>query len=175
MTSRLLAFSILALSLVGCSNAAKMRAQEREKVSLSSGLYCDFVNGDEYADVEVQLNIEMAKRCDAGRDFTLTSYKNSSEIHGLVYCCALARKDEKPAPTFTEIKPEAAKVAPPAPKPAPAPVAAPVAPPVPAPVTAKPVAAPEAPAPKAAPAPAAKPAPAKPAVQVINSGDDLLE
>lgn len=175
MTSRLLAFSILALSLVGCSNAAKMRAQEREKVSLSSGLYCDFVNGDEYADVEVQLNIEMAKRCDAGRDFTLTSYKNSSEIHGLVYCCALARKDEKPAPTFTEIK----QVAPPAPKPAPAPVVAPVAAPVaaPAPVAAKPAVAPEAPAPKAAPAPApaAKPAPVKPPVQVINSGDDLLE
>lgn len=175
MTSRLLAFSILALSLVGCSNAAKMRAQEREKVSLSSGLYCDFVNGDEYADVEVQLNIEMAKRCDVGRDFTLTSYKNSSEIHGLVYCCALARKDEKPAPAFTEIKQEA-KVAPHAPKAAPAPVIAPAAAPVVAPpVAAKPAVAPEVPAPKAAPAPAAKPAPAKPPVQVINSGDDLLE
>lgn len=96
MASRLSVGLIAMLALAGCSSAQKARLAEREKISATSGMLCDFVNGDEYQDVEIQLNLEMARRCDSSKSFTVTEYKNASEVHGIVFCCSM-RKDAKGA------------------------------------------------------------------------------
>jgi hypothetical protein len=89
----------VAAVLTGCaSSQIKARKEQREKVSQSSKLYCDFVNGELFPDVDVQLNLEMAKRCDSDRSLTVTSYKTSNENMGVIYCCALReeiRSDKK--------------------------------------------------------------------------------
>lgn len=86
---------LLAFFSAGCaSSQIKARKDLREKNSQSSRLYCDFVNGDIFPDVEVQLNLEMAKRCDSEKSFTATAYRTSNENMGIVYCCAL--HDEQP-------------------------------------------------------------------------------
>ncbi len=104
-------FLCLALMVLsGCSGAMKKRQEQREKVAATSGLFCEFVSGDDHTDVDVELNLSMARRCDSAKNFTVTSYKSSSEINGLLYCCSLKRPD-KPASAAkaTEIKsPEAA-------------------------------------------------------------------
>lgn len=89
-------FLILSMSfgLFACSNKMKIRQEQREKIAATSGLYCDFVNGDEFKDVEVELNMVMAKRCDPVKPMTITNYKNASEIYGLVYCCAMSKKEK---------------------------------------------------------------------------------
>lgn len=93
-----LSHSLLMISMIfglfACSNKMKIRQEQREKLAANSGLYCDFVNGDEYKDVEVELNMVMAKRCDPNKSMTITNYKNASEIYGLVYCCAMNRKEK---------------------------------------------------------------------------------
>ncbi|MBX2987510.1 MAG: hypothetical protein KF802_06405 [Bdellovibrionaceae bacterium] len=83
-----------ALTLTACSSAQKQRAEQREKLAASSGLYCDFINGDEHRDVDVEVNMSMARRCDAAKPFSMTSYKNSSEVSGILYCCATVRKED---------------------------------------------------------------------------------
>lgn len=101
---------IAAVATVGCSSAMKARQAEREKVSASSGFYCEFVNGEDYDDIDVQVNIQMAKKCDANKSFSISDYKTTSDLHGMVFCCALAR-DERPAVAVS-------KPAPPPPEPA---------------------------------------------------------
>lgn len=79
---------ILVSTLVGCSSAQKQRKEQREKVVQTSGLYCEFVNGELFADIDVALNLEMAKRCDPNRNFTISSYRTPSNNQGVLYCCA---------------------------------------------------------------------------------------
>lgn len=85
-----------------CSSAKKERLEQREKMSASSGLYCDFVNGEKYTDVEVVMNLEMAKRCDSSKSFSISHYKSPAEVIGMMYCCSLPRKADiarvSPAP-----------------------------------------------------------------------------
>ena len=107
-----LAFAFLA----GCaSSQMKARKDQRDKASQSSKMYCDFVNGEIFPDVEVQLNLEMAKRCDNEKSFTVTSYRTTNENMGVIYCCALhdseggvkpveKKSSEKPAEKATENK-----------------------------------------------------------------------
>lgn len=108
-------FSLLGV-LSACSNAQKIRMQERERISNHSGLFCDFVNGDEYPDVEVELNLQMARRCDANKAFTISDYKNGSDAQGMLFCCALPRKEEKksenvlPPPAKPEARKEKLKI-----------------------------------------------------------------
>lgn len=89
------------------SGTYKARQEMREKAAASTGLFCEFVNGEQHTDVDVELNLQMAKRCDASRPFSITNYRNSSEMFGVVYCCQTAdsrrpaRRSEakaKPAP-----------------------------------------------------------------------------
>jgi hypothetical protein len=88
---------LVGVFMAGCaSSQMKARKDQREKVSQTSKLYCDFVNGDVYPDVEVQLNLEMAKRCDSDKSFTATSYRTTNENLGIVYCCALHDETVKP-------------------------------------------------------------------------------
>ncbi|HRO66659.1 MAG TPA: hypothetical protein PL182_03740 [Pseudobdellovibrionaceae bacterium] len=100
--------SLLVLS--GCSNAMKKRQEQREKVAATSGLFCEFVSGDDHKDVDVELNFSMARRCDPAKNFTVTSYKSSAEVNGLVYCCSIKR-NERAAPVVkakaeTKVVPE---------------------------------------------------------------------
>jgi len=83
--------SLSGLFFLGCASERKARQAEREKVSQASGLYCDFVNGEQFHDVDVQTNFVMAKKCDPSKPFSVTNYKNSSDIFGVVYCCNINR------------------------------------------------------------------------------------
>ncbi len=90
--------------LSGCASAKfKERQMQRDKLAASSGMFCEFVSGEDHPDVDVEMNMKMAQKCDASKPFSITSYKNSSENFGLVYCCSVA-KAEKPAPKASERK-----------------------------------------------------------------------
>lgn len=97
--------SLLSLVLVilsACSsNTLKVRQEQREKLAVSTGMYCDFVSGDMFPDIEVELSLQMARRCDAGKNFTMTQFRNSSNHNGVLYCCHSVRMEKKnlPAPT----------------------------------------------------------------------------
>lgn len=79
------------LFLTGCASSShKARLEHREKLAQSSGLYCEWVNGDKHSDIDVEINLQMAKRCDSNKPFSLTPYKNSSDANGVLYCCSMA-------------------------------------------------------------------------------------
>jgi len=91
----------LALSYLGlsaCSTGQKQRQAERDRVAQSSGLYCEFLNGDDHNDIDVELNLQMARKCDTSKNFSVSSYKNASDIFGMVYCCSANKSALKPAP-----------------------------------------------------------------------------
>ena len=84
------------LFLTGCASSAyKARMEQREKVANSAGLYCEWINGDKHSDIDVELNLQMGKRCDSSKPFTLTPYKNPSDQNGIVYCCAMTGAEPK--------------------------------------------------------------------------------
>lgn len=109
-TKRGLLFLLLVIPfvLVACgSSAVKQRKEQRDKIIQSSKMFCEFVNGEVYSgDVDVALNIEMAKKCDNEKPFTVTQYKTPSESQGLIYCCTLANKQSarRKAPIKSEKK-----------------------------------------------------------------------
>jgi len=85
-----IAIGLLALALfTGCSSSKiKARKEERDRLALSNHLYCDFVNGEAYPDVEVELSLEVAKHCQDDKTLSITNYRSPSENVGLVYCCS---------------------------------------------------------------------------------------
>ena len=90
----------LSLSVLSACTSGQIKARKemRDKAAQSSHLYCDFINGETYPDVDVAVNLEMAKRCDSEGQMTITSYHSPSEAVGLVYCCKLkadAGKDDR--------------------------------------------------------------------------------
>lgn len=95
----LLIASTAVMVLSSCSTARKERLEQREKIAGSSGLYCDFINGEKFNDVEVVLNLEMGKRCDSSKPFSISGYKSAAEVVGMMYCCSTTRKSEAGAPT----------------------------------------------------------------------------
>jgi hypothetical protein len=128
MLKRFIILFSAAAVLGGCaSSQMKARKEQRDRAAQSSGLYCDFVNGELYPDVEVMVNLEMAKRCDKDKAFSLTNYKTSNENMGIVFCCAIRgendSKDEKDdkeqkssarseaAPSRSQVAPAAAAAA----------------------------------------------------------------
>jgi hypothetical protein len=84
--------SLLMVFVTGCASSKfKQRKEQRDSLVRGQGIYCDMVNGDLFPDVEVQLNIEMAKRCDSNKSFSISGYRApTSDAVGVVYCCALA-------------------------------------------------------------------------------------
>jgi hypothetical protein len=108
MLKTLVICSMASALLAGCaSSQMKVRKEQRDKAAQNSKLYCDFVNGDLFPDVEVMLNLEMAKRCDSEKTFTITQYKTTNENMGIVYCCSLHEKELKEVKEAkTSIKPE---------------------------------------------------------------------
>lgn len=80
----------------GCSTAYKARQEEKNKVAATSGHYCEFINGDAHNDVDVELTLQMTKKCDLSKPYTMTNYKNASDIFGVIYCCGY-QKGKTPA------------------------------------------------------------------------------
>ncbi|AHZ83585.1 hypothetical protein AB1A81_14695 [Bdellovibrio bacteriovorus] len=114
MSRRLLfALSTSALILSGCASGSfKARQEQREKMAASTGMFCEFLSGDVYHDLDVELSMKMANRCDANRNFSITNYKNTSDQNGVIYCCATSGRAEKKAavkkaPVTTPSKQEA--------------------------------------------------------------------
>lgn len=80
----------------GCSTSYKARQEEKTKVAATTGHYCEFVNGDAHNDVDVELTLQMTKRCDLNKPYTMTNYKNASDIFGIVYCCSYQKGKAAP-------------------------------------------------------------------------------
>lgn len=73
--------------LSGCSTGSKARRDDRERVAQAKGFFCDFVSESDFNDVDVELNLRMAKKCDGSKPFSITGYKRVSDNPGLFYCC----------------------------------------------------------------------------------------
>lgn len=85
----LLGASLFVLS--ACSSSKiKERKEQRDKVAVSSKMYCEFINGENYPDIDVAVNLEMAKRCDFDKPFSMTQYNSRSDSTGIMYCCSVA-------------------------------------------------------------------------------------
>ncbi|MNJ99782.1 hypothetical protein D3C87_175630 [compost metagenome] len=114
-----LLFSLSTIFLAGCASGTfKARQEQREKLASSTGMFCEFISSDIFPDVDVELSMRMAKRCDADKNFSITNHKNESGQNGIVYCCAMASKaprrveaprSSKPAPTATKDAPKDAE------------------------------------------------------------------
>lgn len=78
---------VIAVVISGCSTAHKARREERDRVVQSKGVLCDFVSESDYKDIDIELNLRLAKRCDASKPFNISSYKRVSENPGVLYCC----------------------------------------------------------------------------------------
>lgn len=78
---------VAALVISGCSAAQKARRDERDKMVQSKGVFCDFVSESDFKDIDIELNLRLAKKCDATKPFQISSYKRVSENPGVLYCC----------------------------------------------------------------------------------------
>ncbi len=95
-TRSALLLAVSALLFVGCaSSQQKQRREQRDKLVQSAKLYCEFLNGEQYPDIDVALNLQMAQKCDSDKSFSITSYKTPSEIPGVLFCCAMASKGHR--------------------------------------------------------------------------------
>jgi hypothetical protein len=92
MSFRILAALGLSMVLASACSSSKLkeRKEQRDRLSQSAKLYCEFVNGDIYPDIDVAVNLEMAKRCDMEKPFSMTQYNTRSESTGIMYCCSIA-------------------------------------------------------------------------------------
>ena len=100
----LISFAVACLFIfAGCSTGYKQRQEERNKVASSSGHYCEFVNGDAHNDVDVEMTLQMSKKCDTSKPYSITNYKNASDIFGVIFCCGY-QKGKAATPT-TNAKP----------------------------------------------------------------------
>jgi len=78
---------LIVMILSGCSGAQKARRDEREKIVQSKGVLCDFVSESDFKDIDIELNLRLAKKCDATKPFNISGYKRVSENPGVLYCC----------------------------------------------------------------------------------------
>lgn len=78
---------VFAIIISGCSAAQKARREERDRVVQSKGVLCDFVSESDFKDIDIELNLRLAKKCDASKPFNISSYKRVSENPGVLYCC----------------------------------------------------------------------------------------
>ena len=87
--NKIAVISVMFLVVVinGCSSAQKARKEERDKVALSKGVFCDFVSESDFKDVDVELNLRLAKRCNTAKPFSISGYKRVSENPGVLFCC----------------------------------------------------------------------------------------
>ena len=87
---------LAALTLVfvaGCaSSAQKARREQRDKAVQTAKLYCEFLNGEQFPDLDVALNLAMAQKCDSEKTFSISSYKTPAEIPGMMFCCSVHKQ-----------------------------------------------------------------------------------
>ena len=105
----LVATSLAVLSSCG-SSALKNRREQRDKGMASAKLYCEFVNGEEFPDIDVQMNLQMASKCDSDKSYSISSYKTPSEISGMMFCCTVHPKAIASSASATNKSDAAAKV-----------------------------------------------------------------
>ena len=97
--------------LGGCASGRfKQRKEARDRLAMQSRMYCDFVNQEQFPDVEVQLNLDMAKKCDPTKPHSISGYRTSKDETGLMFCCHL---DATAKLGPDEVKPPAANPEPP--------------------------------------------------------------
>ncbi len=110
---------LLTLMLSSCASSThKARMDQREKMAGSAGLYCEWISGDKHSDIDVEVNLQMARRCDSNKPFSLTTYKNSADQNGVMYCCGTAASEGRGSMSKKAAGPGASK---PTPNSAPAP------------------------------------------------------
>jgi hypothetical protein len=86
-----LAFGLSLVFLSGCSSSKlKERKEQRDRVAQSSKMYCEFINGDLFPDIDVAVNLEMAKRCDSDKPYSISQYNTRSDSTGIMYCCTVS-------------------------------------------------------------------------------------
>jgi len=89
---------LLSLILSSCASSShKARMDQREKVAGTAGLYCEWISGDKHPDIDVEVNLQMARRCDSSKPFSLTTYKNTADQNGVMYCCGMAANEGRGA------------------------------------------------------------------------------
>lgn len=94
----LIVLAVSFLALAGCASSKfKERQLQREKATSTTGMYCEFINGEVHSDVDVELNLSMARRCDSQKTFSITNYRNSAKQNGILYCCAASSAKKSPS------------------------------------------------------------------------------
>lgn len=71
------------------SKTQNERRQERERVANSSRMMCDFINAEKFPDADIELNIQMGRRCDPDKNFSITQFRTPSDNQGIMYCCVM--------------------------------------------------------------------------------------
>ncbi len=85
---KILISSQLLIFTLGCSSSGvKQRKEQRDKVAQSSKFYCEFLNAEQFPDIDVAINLEVAKRCDTTLPMQMFPYKTPTEVSGVMYCC----------------------------------------------------------------------------------------
>jgi hypothetical protein len=80
---------LVCLSLgIGCSTAQKERREARDRIANQAGFLCDFVNESDFKDIEIELNLRMANKCNSAKPFSVSGYKRLNESSGFMYCCS---------------------------------------------------------------------------------------
>jgi hypothetical protein len=82
----------------GCATISKERREARETAASQSGLFCDFVNESDFRDVEVELNLRMANKCNSAKPFSVSGYKRLNESAGFMYCCSVKESQVQETP-----------------------------------------------------------------------------
>lgn len=87
------ALMIAAMSVVGCaSKQQKARKEQQQKVIQTAKFYCEYLNGEQFYDIDVALNVTMGQRCDPDKPFSISQYRTPSDIQGVMYCCSTSDK-----------------------------------------------------------------------------------
>jgi len=92
---RWLKLSLIAvvLSVVGCaSQQQKVRKEQQQKVIQANKFYCEYLNGEQYYDIDVAVNVNMGQKCDPEKPFSLSQYRTPSDVQGVMYCCSTSGK-----------------------------------------------------------------------------------
>ncbi len=85
-------FFCISILMAACGSKIKERKEQRDKMAATSKVYCEFINGEQFPDIDVAVNIEMAKKCDIEKPFSVTQYNTRSDSTGVLYCCSNAGK-----------------------------------------------------------------------------------
>ncbi len=107
MSFKVLAALGLSMFFVSACSSSKIkeRKEQRDRTIQSSKMYCEFINGDNFPDIDVAVNLEMAKRCDSDKPFSLTQYNTRADGTGIMYCCSVsASKVSALTPKKTDAK-----------------------------------------------------------------------